>query len=173
MYLLAPFILQNLKKNSMSRSIVMRMCNFRTQNGSFALNKFFLVQTIIIIFIYLLALFIVQNLKKILTADPELWGCTIFGPKMVHFPKWEFFLKTFFFWKIINIILIYLLAPFIVQNFKKILPADPELWGCAIFGPKMAHFPKWEFFSENLLMSLVSFIHAYLHVKNQSQILIY
>ena len=32
-----------------------------------------------------------------------------------------------FFWKIINIILIYLLAPFIVQNFKKILPADPEL----------------------------------------------
>ena len=74
--------------------------------------------------------------KKILTADPELWGCTIFGPKMVHLPQ------TIFFWKIINIILIYLLAPFIVQNFKKILPADPELWGCTIFGPKMAHFPK-------------------------------
>ena len=32
-----------------------------------------------------------------------------------------------FFWKIINIILIYLLAPFIVQNFKKIHPADPDL----------------------------------------------
>ena len=29
------------------------------------------------------------------------------------------------------------------------------------------------FFSENLLMSLVSFIHVYLHAKNQSQILIY
>ena len=28
-------------------------------------------------------------------------------------------------------------------------------------------------FSENLLMSLVSFIRAYLHAKNQSQILIY
>ena len=79
--------------------------------------------------------------KKILTADPELWGCAIFGPKMVHLPQ-------IFFWKIINIILIYLLAPFIVQNFKKILPADPELWGCAIFGPKMAHFPKWEFFQK-------------------------
>ena len=73
--------------------------------------------------------------KKILTADPELWGCAIFGPKMVHLPQ------TNFFWKIINIILIYLLAPFIVQNFKKILPADPELWGCAIFRPKMTHFP--------------------------------
>ena len=88
----------------------MRMCHFRAQNGPFVMNKIFLVQTIIITFIYLLALFIVQNLKKILTADPELWGCTIFGPKMVH-------------------------------------------------------FPKWEFFSENLLMSLVSFIHAYLHLK--------
>ena len=30
-------------------------------------------------------------------------------------------------------------APFILQNFEKILRADPELWGCAIFGPKMAH----------------------------------
>ena len=32
-----------------------------------------------------------------------------------------------FFLKIITIILIYLLAHLIVQNFKKILPADPEL----------------------------------------------
>ena len=36
----------------------------------------------------------------------------------------------------------------------------------------MAYFPKWEFFSESLLMCLVSFIHAYLHAKNQSQIFI-
>ena len=94
------------------------MCHFWAQNGPFVLNKKFLVQTIIIIFIYLLALFIVQNLQKILTADPELWGCAIFGPKMVHFPKWEFRKKK-------------------------------------------------------LLMSLISFIHVYLHDKNQSQILIY
>ena len=40
-------------------------------------------------------------------------------------------------------------------KFKKILTADLELW-CAIFGPKMVHFPKWEFFTENLLMSLFS-----------------
>ena len=73
------------------------MCHFRAQNGPFVLNKFFLVQTIIITFIYLLAFFIVQNLKQI------------------------------FLWKFINIIFIYLLAPFIVQNLKKILLADPEL----------------------------------------------
>ena len=89
----------------------------------------FLVQTIIITFIYLLALFIVQNLKKFLQ-------------QIQSYEDAPFLL----FLKIINIILIYLLAPFIVQNFKKILPADPELWGCTIFGPKMAHFPKWEFF---------------------------
>ena len=50
---------------------------------------------------------------------------------------------------------------------------DPELWRCTIFGSKVVHLPQIIFFSENLLMSLVSFIHAYLHVKNQSQILIY
>ena len=33
-------------------------------------------------------------------------------------------------------------------------------------------FPQLRIFSENLLMSLVSLIHAYLHAKNQSQILI-
>ena len=40
------------------------------------------------------------QLKNILTADPELRGCVIFGPKMVHLSQ------TIFFWKIINIILI-------------------------------------------------------------------
>ena len=132
----------------------MRMCHFRAQNGPFVLNKIFLVQTIIITFIYLLALFIVQNLKKFLQQIQSYEDAPFLGP------KWSICPKQIFFWKIINIILIYLLAPFIAQNFKKILPADPELWGCAIFEPKMAHFPK--FFSENLLMSLVSFIHAYL-----------
>ena len=144
----------------------MRMCHFRARTCPFALN-IFLVQIIIISFIYLLALFTVQNLIKFLQRTQSYEDASFLGP------NWFIWPKQIFFWKIINIILIYLLAPFIVQNFKKILPADPELWGCAIFGPKMAHFPKWEFFSENLLMSLVSFIHAYLHTKNQSQILIY
>ena len=111
--------------------------------AQFVLNKIFLIQTIIITFIYLLALFTGQNFKKILTANPELWGCIIFGPKWSTCPKQKLFLK-----KIINIIFIYLLAPFIVQNFKKILTADPELWGCIIFGPKIAHLPKWEFFQK-------------------------
>ena len=84
---------------------------------------------------------------------------------MVHLPP-QFF---FFFWKIINIILIYLLAPFIVQNFQKILPVDPE-FRMRKFWRQNGPFPQIRIFSENLLMSLVSFIHAYLHAKNQSQI---
>ena len=52
--------------------------------------------------------------------DPELWGCIIFGPKMVHLPETNFFAK------IINIIFI-CLAPVNVQSFKKILPVDAEL----------------------------------------------
>ena len=31
--------------------------------------------------------------KKILTVDPELWECFIFGPKMVHLPQTIFFGK--------------------------------------------------------------------------------
>ena len=81
----------------------------------------FLVQTIIITFIYLLALFTVQNLKKFLQQIQSYEDAPFLGP------KWSICPKQIFFWKIINIILIYLLAPFIVQNFKKILPADPEL----------------------------------------------
>ena len=203
--------------------------------------------------------------KKILTADLALWRCTNFGPKMVHLPQ------TKFLWKIITIIFIYLLAPFILPIFlKKILRVDSELWGCVPFlGPKWPICPEQTFFgknhcyyfhlpigpfhcakfkniltadlalwrctnfwtqngpfapskaflenyyyhfylpispfhcakfkknsssrsrvmrmcifwaqnypfppifSENLLMSLVSFIHAYLHVRNQSQIFIF
>ena len=43
----------------------------------------------------------------------------------------------------------YLLAPFILQNLKRILTADPELSGCAIFGHKMAHLSRKFFFDTN------------------------
>ena len=61
MYLSAPFILQNFLKTSQSYE---DKHHFREENGLFVLNKNFLVQTIVITFIYLLALFIVQKFKK-------------------------------------------------------------------------------------------------------------
>ena len=91
--------------------------------------------------------FILQNFKKILRADPELW-CAIFRTRMAHL-----FWAIFFKYKPL-LLLSFTCWPF---SLCKILPVDPELCGCAIFGSKMAHM---RIFSENLLMSLVSFIHA-------------
>ena len=71
----------------------MRMCHFRAQNGPFVLNKFFLVQTIIITFIYLLALFIVQNLKKFLQRIQSYEDVPFLGPKWSICPKQIFFGK--------------------------------------------------------------------------------
>ena len=87
-------------------------------------------------------------------------------------PKWSICPKQNFFWKII-IVLIYLLAPFIAQNFKKSFPVNPELWRCAILGPKMAHFPKWELFFRKPYNDPCFLQSWYLHIKKQSQILIY
>ena len=89
---IGPFHCAKFKKNSYSKSRIMTMHYFWTQNGSFAL--IFFREIITLILIYLLAPFIVQNLKKILPVDRELWGCATFGPKMAHFPKWDFLQKT-------------------------------------------------------------------------------
>ena len=136
----------------------MRLCHFRAQNGPFVLTK---------ITNHFGTNHYYYFIKKKPLQRSRVMRMHHFWAQIVHLPQTNICLK------IIKTILIYLLAPFIVQNFKKILPKDPELWGCAIFGPKMVHFLKWEFFSGNLLISLVSFIHAYLHAKNQSQLLIY
>ena len=105
-YLLAPFIMQNFKKNLRANPELWG-CAIFWPNLSwaklFGTNHYYYFHLPI-------GPFHCAKLKKILQADPELWGCAIFGPKMVHLPQ-------IFFWKIINIILIYLLAPFIVQNF--------------------------------------------------------
>ena len=140
----------------------MRMRYFQVQNGSFVLNKIFLIQTIITTFIYLLAFFIVQNFKKILQQIQSYEDVPFLGPKQSISPK------HFFFWK--------LLMSFSSKHYAKFLKNSSRrsgvmrvlnLW--AQNGP----FAGMRFFSENLLMSLVPFIHACLHAKNQSQILIY
>ena len=64
-----PFHSAKFQKKSHSRSSLMMMRHFWAQNGPFA-PKIFL-ENIIIIFITLLTPSIVQNLKKILTADPD------------------------------------------------------------------------------------------------------
>ena len=68
---------------------------------------------------------------------------------MHHFlgPKWSTCPKQIFFGKFIKIIVFYLLAPFIAQNFKKILSVDPELGEDVQFlGPKWPICPNENFF---------------------------
>ena len=65
-------------------------------------------------YIHLLALFIVQNLKKSYSRSWVMRNCHFWvenGPFAQNGPN-----NFFFFWKIVNIILVYLLAPFIRQN---------------------------------------------------------
>ena len=90
---IGPFHLPKLKKKSYSGSRAMRMRQFWAQNGPFAQTDIFWKKIVKMIFIYLLVPFIMQNFKIILKADPELLWCTIFGPKMAHLPKWEFFCR--------------------------------------------------------------------------------
>ena len=63
----------------------------------------------------------------------HFWAQKVHLPQIRIFPEnlimsLVYFPCSFFFLKIITIILIYLLTLFFVQNLKKILPADPELW---------------------------------------------
>ena len=88
MYLSAPFVLQNFKKQFLEliQSYLYKMYLY--------LNKNFLVQTIIITFIYLMALFIVENLKKLLPQIQSYEDVLFLGPKWTTRPK-------FFFWKLL------------------------------------------------------------------------
>ena len=140
------------------------MCHFLAQNGPFVLNNFFLVQTIIITFIYLLALFIVQNLKNSYSGSRIM--------RMRHFwaqngPKQCFFLENYQFHSHLPT------SPFHSAKFEKNSSSGSRVMRMHNFWTQNGPFPQMRIFSENLLMCLVSFIYAYLHAKNESQILIY
>ena len=118
---------------------------------------------------YLLAPFIQQNFQKILRADPRVMRTCHFrtqnGPFVLN--------KIFLVQTIINTF-IYLLAYSIMQNLKKSLQRIQSYEDAQFLGPKWPISPNENFFfSKNLLMGLNSFIQAYPHAKNQSQILIY
>ena len=64
----------------------------------------------------------------------------------------------------------YLLAHFILQNFKKILRANLELWECAIFGPKMVYLPSKKFFWKILIIILIYLLAPFI-MQNFKKIL--
>ena len=71
------------------------MWHFGAQNGAFVMNEIFLVQTIIITFIYLLVLFIVQNFKKNSSSGSRVMRMRNFLAQNDPFPQMRiFFQKT-------------------------------------------------------------------------------
>ena len=65
------------------------------------------------------------------------------------------------------------ISPFHWAKFLKNSSGRSSVMRMHNFWAQYGPFPQIRFFSENLLIGLVSFICAYLHAKNQSQILIY
>ena len=62
---------------------------------------------------------------------------------MVHLSGIKFFGTNHYYYFHLTI------GPFHCAKFKKILTADSELWGCAIFGLKMVQLPQTKIFWEN------------------------
>ena len=127
MCLLAPFILQNLKRIVRADPELSGCAIFGHKMAHLFWTFFFFWYKPLLLSSTCWPFSLCKIYKKLLQLiqsceDAPVW--TQNGP----------FAPQLFFWKIINIILVWLLAPFIVQDFKKILPADPELWSCAILG---------------------------------------
>ena len=95
MYLLATFILQNFLK--IYRTDYYEDVPFSGQKWAICHEKnFFLVQTIIIILIYLLALFIVEHLKKFLQQIQSFEDAPFWAQKGPFSPNFfEKLLKSF------------------------------------------------------------------------------
>ena len=113
------------------------MCHFRAQKGPFVMNKVFLVQTIIITFIYLLGLFIVQNLKKFLQRIHSYEDAQFLGL------KWSICLEQIFFWKLISFSSI---SHFHCAKFLKNSSSGSRVMRMRNFWPQNGPFPKNENF---------------------------
>ena len=123
MFLLAPFILQSFFKKIMELiQSYEDKHHFWDQNSPFVLNKFFLVQTIVITFIYLLALFIVQKLKKFLQRIQN------YDDALFLAPKWPICLSENFFRKPIDEPCFFYSCLSICQNSKSDINILVKYW---------------------------------------------
>ena len=112
MYLWAPFIVQNLK-NIFRANLEFRGCViFGSEMTHLPWTHLFWYKPLLLLSSTYWHFSVCKIFKKILPAAPESWGHTIFEFKTVPLPQTVSFLE-----KIMNIIFIYLLTPFIVKNF--------------------------------------------------------
>ena len=155
-------MLQNFKKTVRVDPKLRGWAIFGLKMAHLLWPNFFWVQTIVITFTYLLVLFIVQNFKKSWQRIQSYDNAPFLYPKLTICPKKYFPIS---FWCVYY--------PLSLCKIKKNSSSGSRVMRICNFCTENGPFPQMRIFSENLLMSLVSFIHAYLHAKNQSQILIY
>ena len=89
-----------------------------------------------------------------------------FAPPPSATPK-IYFLENYYYHSHLSI------SFFHCAKFKKSSSSRSRVMRLCNFWAQNGPFPHMKTFSGKLFISLVSFIHAYLHAKNQSQILIY
>ena len=144
-YLLAFFIVQNFKK-ILTANRVMTMRHFWAKNGSFALKKSFFWKKLLISFSSTYwPLSFCKIFKKFLEPIQSYEDVPFSGPKYPNLSWTKYFGTNHYYYFHLPI------GPFHCAKFKKILTADPELWGCTIFGPKMVHLPQTIFFGKLLI----------------------
>ena len=105
-----------------------------------------------------------QNLQKFLQQIQSYEDGPFLGPKWSICPPPQ---KNFF-WKIINIILIYLSAPFIVQNFKKFFQQSQSYEDVQCLGPKWPISPNENFFRKPI--NEPCFFHSCLSTCQKSKL---
>ena len=132
----------------------------------FVMNKFFLVQTIIITFIYLLALFIVQNLKKFLQQIQSYEDAPFLGP------KWSICPRQFFFGNLLISLSSNHQPLSLCKILKKFFQRIQSYEDAQFSGPIWPICPNENFFRK--FVNEPIFFHSCLSTcQNQSQILIY
>ena len=146
MTFLVPFIVQSCKRIlTTDPELLGRMRHSGFQMVYLSQTRFFLKKSLIKLQCTISPIYCAKFLKKLLAPIQSFEDVPFLGPKCPICPNKKSLVKT------INITLIYLLASFSVQNFKKI-SVDPELWGSAILGSKMVHLPQTR--TTNWLFSL-------------------
>ena len=82
--------------------------------------------------------------------------------KKIKLPQLKFFPE-----KQANKIFMHLLAPFILRNSEKVLRANPELQGCAIFEPKMSIRPEQFFLVQTIIITFIYHYYYFHHLPFQ------
>ena len=159
MNLLASFILQKkICKKILGANPELLDVPFSGPKWSICLEQFLFGTNHYYYFHLLISPFHCAKFKKILQRIQSYVVAPFLGPKWFIWP-------IIFFQKIINTILIYLLALHCAK-LKKNSSSGSRVIRIRNFWAQNGPFAQMRIFPDNLLMSLLSFIHAYLHPKN-------